>query len=62
MLVALLLVCQAVAWRTSRAGPPGDLGERATADDVQVTSSDRLRWLGLAAIPVSLMLSVTTYI
>jgi len=62
VLAGLLLVCQAVAWRTSRAIPASDRGEAASTDDLPITSRDRLRWLGLAAIPVSLMLSVTTYI
>jgi hypothetical protein len=62
VLVLLLLACAAAVWTTSRAVPAAEHGERDTADAAAVTSSDRLRWLGLAAVPVSLMLSVTTYI
>ena len=62
VLAALLLGCQAVVWRTSRGVGALEDEDRDTKGDVPVTPADRVRWLGLAAVPVSLMLSVTTYI
>ena len=62
VLAALLLACQAVVWRTSRGVGVAEHEDRDTKNDVPVTPADRVRWLGLAAVPVSLMLSVTTYI
>jgi hypothetical protein len=61
VLVVLLLACQAVTWRMNQRTPASGTVEDHTVGE-QVRTVDRLRWLGLAAIPVSLMLSVTTYI
>lgn len=74
--VALMIVCGARVWlaghapAVTRASGPGDRGPanagrgrhgntHAAADDLW---SARVRWLGLAAIPSTLMLSVTTFI
>ena len=61
-LVVLLILCQSIVWRAARGRPAleGELPE--TASEAPVVASDRLRWVGLAAVPVSLMLSVTTYV
>jgi hypothetical protein len=62
VLAALLLACQAVVWRTSRAAGRHSTPELDAGDAPPVRGIDRARWVGLAAVPVSLMLSVTTYI
>ena len=62
VLTLLLLGCAAVVWATNRAVRTVDHDESDSGVVEPVTSLDRLRWLGLAAIPVSLMLSVTTYV
>ena len=60
LLMALVGACVAIIWRraarSSTAAPPHE--ELAPAP----TLHERLMWLGLAAAPVSLMLSVTTYL
>jgi hypothetical protein len=70
MLVALMLGCAAIVWRAT---PTND--QRPTTNDeaavsqplppdtlAPLTMARRLRWVLLAAVPSSLMLSVTTYL
>jgi hypothetical protein len=59
LLVLLFLACLGAAWGAGHAVAE-DAG--ATPDHRRIEGAERLRWLGLAAVPVSLMLSVTTYI
>jgi hypothetical protein len=59
-LAALLAACAAVALR--RSGAPGARAPSPSATaSMPVTPSTRLRWLSLAAVPSSLLLSVTSY-
>ena len=51
VLAALLLACQAVAWRTSRARFRRRTRRARTRDDVPVTSMDRLWWLASPLCP-----------
>lgn len=46
-----------LGWRVRRAAPPAAPGIRA-----RIGGLERLRWLGLAALPSSLMLGVTAYL
>lgn len=62
-LLALLVACAVVLWRTESARPASP-PTRAPGDPPTESISwrRRLLWLALAAIPSSLMLGVTTYI
>jgi SAM-dependent methyltransferase len=76
LLAILLLACAARVWKTAdarRAGavdPPASAAAESAASastesteaDTRVTARDRLLWLGLAFVPSSLLLAVTTYI
>ncbi|MBC8163325.1 MAG: fused MFS/spermidine synthase [Roseiflexaceae bacterium] len=61
-LVALVLLCGVVVWRSSANAP----SPRAAAATLPATPPlvwrRRLRWVALAAVPSSLLLSVTTYL
>jgi hypothetical protein len=59
LLVALVVGCGAAVWRT---GKPAIAEQESAPAAAPITWRDRLRWITLAAIPVSFMLSVTTYI
>jgi hypothetical protein len=63
LFAALILVCQAIVWRSGKPSAAAAV-DRDAIDrrSDAVALADRLRWLGLAAVPVSLMLSVTTYV
>jgi hypothetical protein len=71
-LVVLAAGCALALWRTAKAGPSGDPGSETVApppgsttpDRVErpITAARRARWVVLAAVPSSLMLSVTTYL
>jgi hypothetical protein len=60
-LTILIAACGVAIWRTGTAVPGGET-ESADAASAPVSWRDRWRWIGLAAMPVSFMLSVTTYI
>lgn len=67
LFIALFLICAALIARPPAAregdAKPAAQPQAATASSTeQLTISRRLRWLGLAFIPSSLMMSVTTYI
>ena len=62
LLVALVLVCAGVVWRSpvrSSATAPDPSAEAAAATHAPLTVARRLRWIGLAFVPSSLMLGVT---
>jgi SAM-dependent methyltransferase len=66
LLVVLIVGCGITLWLSngtarSSAAPTGDQLVLGT-EDKGISRRQRLLWMGLAAIPVSLMLSVTTYI
>jgi spermidine synthase len=58
----LIAGCAAAAWRTGKSADAGSESAPADSKVASITWRDRLRWMILAAIPVSFMLSVTTYI
>ncbi|HEY2680702.1 MAG TPA: fused MFS/spermidine synthase [Candidatus Udaeobacter sp.] len=63
VLVALIIVCASRVWRVQavpkQAKPKRDaMGAKATP----VSRAIRLRWLALAAVPASLLVSVTSYV
>lgn len=64
ILVALMLACAVMVWRSRTPTPP--VPQRTDAFSVsrdgEITASRRLRWILWAFVPSSLMLSVTTYI
>jgi hypothetical protein len=60
LLVVLVLACAAVMWRQSPTAR--DEHPTATAAKPEVTLTRRLRWIGLAFVPSSLMLGVTVTI
>lgn len=64
-LVILTSVCAIMAWRASgggRADPVRDATEEPSSILSPIPTMRVLRWLGLAFVPSSLMLGVTTYI
>jgi hypothetical protein len=77
LLVLLVLACAVVVWRSPRASADGGTGEDVVAAPATSSSAvpavsqggtdrptltRRLRWVGLAFVPSSLMLGVTTMI
>ena len=66
LLVLLVVACAVVTWREPRSaessGRPSEDPLGATAAPVRVTLARRLRWIGLAFVPSSLMLGVTATI
>ena len=63
LFVALVILCAVVVWRQPRAG--SEAQDPAYVQDVGRAGPDlwtRLRWVLLALVPSSLMLSVTTFI
>lgn len=60
--VALMLLVAFIATRAGRAAPVMTVSSGAEAATHPVTWWDRLKWIGLAAVPSSLMLGVTTYV
>ncbi|MFL5806847.1 MAG: spermidine synthase [Roseiflexaceae bacterium] len=68
LLVLLMLACAALVWHASRwpvaADPSRQPGDHrpATTGPIRTSIRRRLRWALLAAVPSSLMLSVTTYL
>jgi hypothetical protein len=65
LLAVLVAACAAVVWR--RAGAPAATGDASSSDVAEedggpVAGGERARWVLLAFIPSSLLLSVTTYI
>ena len=60
VLVVLIVVCAGRVWRARAASRQVDpaLGDKASP----VSWATRLRWLALAAIPASLLVSVTSYV
>jgi hypothetical protein len=67
-LILLVGLCGVRVWRASAGKSSGADGvlqagpqDAVALDDASVGSSQRLRWVLLAAVPASLMLSVTTY-
>jgi spermidine synthase len=76
VLVALTAACAVVAWRAAGAGaageattPVSDAGRaaseqvpRAAGGTGAIGRARRVRWVGLALVPSSLMLGVTTYV
>ncbi|MDQ4071329.1 MAG: fused MFS/spermidine synthase [Actinomycetota bacterium] len=68
LLAALVAACAAAVWRSGRppsgwapAAPPAPDPDASTAAERPVTVKRRLRWIGLAFVPSSLMLGVTSY-
>lgn len=68
LLAALLAACAAVVWRLGRsrahagpAAPPPTESAESAARHRPITMTRRLRWIGLAFVPSSLMLGVTSY-
>ncbi len=61
LLVALVAGCAALVWRTHAAGAAA-AREAAAADPAPVTARQRAVWVGLAFLPSSLLLGVTTYL
>jgi len=64
LLVVLIVGCGAAIWLPSRTAQLSPIKDQPAlnAGSSSISRRQRLLWLGLAAIPVSLMLSVTTYI
>jgi hypothetical protein len=65
VLAALVLGCALVAWRGASAAPasaPPSADTAPAATRCRLPASRRLRWVLLAFVPSSLMLSVTTYL
>ena len=62
VLVTLVAACAAAIWRTGTSTPAEGNSVAVAPEATTVTWRDRSRWIALAAIPVSFMLSVTTYI
>ena len=64
MLVALVLVCGALTWRSAAHTPqPTPISSINSVNQLTpITTTRRLRWMALAAVPSSLMLSVTAYL
>jgi hypothetical protein len=62
VLSLLIVACGVVAWRTAATTQPGTPVAAPPTAATEVTCNQRVRWLTLAAIPSSLMLSVTTYL
>ena len=73
LLIVLVIACVAVVWRSRRgtdapsgeAGPslpPAEEAVPETRDDEPVRARRRLRWIGLAFVPSSLLLGVTATI
>lgn len=60
--VALMLLVAFIATRAGKAAPTPTVSSGDVAPAAGVTWLDRLKWIGLAAIPSSLMLGVTTYV
>jgi len=60
-LAILIAVCGAAIWRAGTSVHDED-SESPGAAGAAITWRDRWHWIGLAAMPVSFMLSVTTYI
>jgi hypothetical protein len=60
LLVALIGACGAAVWKTSGAG--ASVRNDGEGAGERISARRRLRWIVLAAIPASLMLSATTYI
>ena len=64
LLVVLVVACAAVVWRSrpsaAAGGPPATAPHQAASEsDEPVSAARRLRWIGLAFVPSSLMLGVT---
>ena len=60
LLVVLLFTCVILVWRY---GPgPSLLPEQARTTDYGLRTNQRLRWVALAFVPSSLLLSVTSYL
>ncbi|MFN3585615.1 fused MFS/spermidine synthase [Phenylobacterium sp.] len=62
MTTLALLVVRTRAPEAAREAPLGGEAEARPAASTRAAWGDRLAWIGLAAIPASLMLGVTTYI
>ncbi|MDX6718829.1 MAG: hypothetical protein QOJ63_1083 [Solirubrobacteraceae bacterium] len=66
LLVVLVLACAAVVWRSPPAPEPARAAVGAIGTEAELSSrptlARRLRWVGLAFVPSSLMLGVTTTI
>ena len=60
LLVAIASACAIAVWRTG--GPPAEAGPARSDRGVRITALRRLRWVGLALAPSSLMLGVTTHL
>jgi hypothetical protein len=61
LFVLLIAGVAVMAWRTAISAPPAQSSTPLPISK-SITWKDRLTWVGLAAIPSSLMLGVTTYI
>jgi hypothetical protein len=62
VLLVLMVGCAVMLWRSSSAGIGLTSGTTAKPEDETLTLRRRVKWLLLAFVPSSLMLSVTTYI
>lgn len=63
VLAVLVTASAVVLWRLAPAGAAADAGDvSAEVEDTPVAGRERLIWVGLAFIPSSLLLSVTTFI
>ncbi|HEX2189910.1 MAG TPA: fused MFS/spermidine synthase [Longimicrobiaceae bacterium] len=60
LLAAMVAGCAALVWRSPAAAVRGEGAPRA--GDAPVTHGERLVWVGLALLPSSLLLGVTTYL
>ncbi len=58
LLGVLVVACSVALWRARAAVEAGD----GAVADVAITTRRRLRWLGLAFVPSSLMLGLTTFL
>jgi hypothetical protein len=61
-LVILIAVCAVVLWRSRTASAIESPGGRAGETEGRITGRDRLRWVGLAFVPSSMLLGVTTFL
>ena len=63
LFVAMTIVCAVIVWHTGGRAASPTIASSADAlnEAAPITLARRLRWIGLAAVPSSLMLGVTTY-
>jgi spermidine synthase len=62
VLFALVVVCASQVWRTQAVSKQANPRRDAVARASSVSWQTRLRWLALAAVPASLLVSATSYV